>query len=191
MAYIFKNYTVVRKAGELQVPSTFTYTTTTIEGEEVPAFESSITGYLLVALKDETGNIEFFIYDNGNYTLYEERIFTGITLYLLEPNADNIPEGYELISMSIGGIATDAYKSEDSKYPLLYGVNVQTGKNNWYSYDEEEMTLQRYEEEKAIELEVDNSKYLLIIGILCGSCIILLIFLLLLNSKLRKYMYKK
>lgn len=186
-----KNYTVVRKAKEIEAPSTFSTTTTMINGEEVPAFESGITGYTLVALKDESGNIEFFIYEDGEYTLYEERAFTGITLYMIKPNESDIPEGYELTNMSISGVPTDAYKSEDSRYPLLYGVNVQTGETNWYSYDEEEITLQRYDSSNIKAIEVDDSKYLILIGALGGTCFILLMFLLLLNSKLRKSTIKK
>lgn len=186
-----KNYTVVRKVQDIETPTTFSTTTTMINGEEVPAFESGITGYTLVALKDETGNIEFFIYEDGEYTLYEERAFAGITLYMIKPDEADIPEGYELTNMSISGLETDAYKSEDSKYPLLYGVNVETGKTNWYSYDEEEMTLQRYDSGNVKEVEIDDSKYLMLIGVLGVTSFILLIFLLLLNSKVRKCTIKK
>lgn len=186
-----KDYTVLRKAEGLEIPSTFTSTTTTIEGEEVPAFESSITGYLLVALKDENGDISFFIYDDETYTLYEERIFTGITLYIVEPDQTNIPDGYQLTDMSISGVPTKAYKSEDSTYPLLYGINVQTGKANWYTYDENEMTLQRFVSLNVKEVEVDNTKYLMAIGVLGGTSILLLIFLIFLNIKTRKYTSKK
>ena len=185
------DYTVVRKSSEVTPPITFSSTTVVIEGEEVPAFESEITGYLLVALKDANGDIKFYIYEDDKYTLYEERVFNSTTLYMIKPEDKDIPEGYELTNMSISGIPTDAYKSEDSKYPLLYGVNVQTGKTNWYSYDEEEMTLQRYINPSVKEVEVDDTKYLIVIGVLGGTSLLLLIVLLLLNAKLRKHTIKK
>ena len=186
-----KNYTVVRKNSEVEPPTTFSTTTTVIDGEEVPAFKSEITGYLLVALKDDNGEIKYFIYEDGNYTLYEERVFNSTTLYIIEPDDKDIPEGYELTNMSISGIPTDAYKSEDNEYPLLYGVNVQTGKTNWYSYDAEEMTLQRYISPSIKEIEIDNTKYFIVIGLLGGTSLLLLVVLLLLNTKLRKYKIKK
>lgn len=187
-----KTYTVVRKTEDLEYPTTFIPTTTIIQSETVPAFESTITGYLLVALRDENGNVEFYIVDGDTYKLYKETSFSGIVLYIIEPEKDDIPEGYELTSMSIAGVATNAYKSDSANYPLLYGINVQTGKTNWYTYDEDELTLQRYMEPKNVEVEeVDATKYFIIIGILGGSTILLLVFILLLNSKLRKYVSKK
>ena len=145
----------------------------------------------MVALKDLDGNIKFFIYEDGEYKLYEERTFSGIILYMIEPTNQEIPEGYDLVNMSISGVPTNAYKSEDSTYPLLYGINVQTGETNWYSYDEEEMTLQRYDSANIKQVEVDNTKYLIMIGVLGVISLMFLIVLLLLNAKVRKYTIKK
>ena len=53
------------------------------------------------------------------------------------------------------------------------------------------MTLQRYVSPSVKEVEVDNTKYLIVIGVLGGTSLLLLIVLLLLNSKLRKHTIKK
>ena len=179
-----KEYTVVRKIEDLDIPTTFTTTTTILENEEIPSFESSITGYKLIALKDEEGNIEFFIYNEGEYILYEERVFNGVKLYLTEPDENDIPEGYKLSEVSIGGVATVAYIN-DNGYPLVYGVNVETGKSNWYSYDEEEMTLQRYTKEVIKEGTLGN-KSILVICVLGVISLIQLLFIILINTKMRK-----
>ena len=186
-----KNYTVVRKAENLEAPSTFVSTTTAINGEEVPAFESSITGYLIVGLKDESGNISYFIYDNNTYTLYEERMFNGITLYVKEPLESEIPEGYVKDDLSIGGVPTVVYRSEENPYPVIYGINVQTGQTNFYNLDEEEMTLQRLVITEKIEEETTKGSYVYLVVLLSITNLLLLIFLILLNVKLRKARNKK
>ena len=186
-----KNYTVVRKSEQLDAPSTFVGTTTTINGEEVPAFESSITGYLIVGLKDESGNISYFIYDDNTYTLYEERLFNGITLYVKEPLESEIPEGYVKSDLSIGGVPTVVYRSEDNPYPVIYGINVQTGQTNFYNLDEEEMTLQRLIIKEKIVEETTKGSYVYLVVLLSITNVLLLIFLILLNVKLRKANNKK
>lgn len=186
-----KNYTVVRKAEQLDAPSTFVGTTTTINGEEVPAFESSITGYLIVGLKDESGNISYFIYDDNTYTLYEERLFNGITLYVKEPLESEIPESYVKSDLSIGGVPTVVYRSEENPYPVIYGINVQTGQTNFYNLDEEEMTLQRLIIKEKIVEETTKGSYVYLVVLLSITNVLLLIFLILLNVKLRKANNKK
>lgn len=185
------DYTVVRKPENLEAPSTFVSTTTTINGEEVPAFESSITGYLIVGLKTEDGTISYFIYDDNTYTLYEERMFNGITLYVKEPIESEIPEGYVKGDLSIGGVPTVVYRSEENPYPVIYGINVQTGATNFYNLDEEEMTLQRLIIQEKVEEETTKGSYVYLVILLSISNLLLLIFLILLNVKLRKAQNKK
>lgn len=185
------DYTVVRKPENLEAPSTFVSRTTTINGEEVPAFESSITGYLIVGLKTEDGTISYFIYDDNTYTLYEERMFNGITLYVKEPIESEIPEGYVKGDLSIGGVPTVVYRSEENPYPVIYGINVQTGATNFYNLDEEEMTLQRLVIQEKVEEETTKGSYVYLVILLSISNLLLLIFLILLNVKLRKAQNKK
>ena len=56
-----KEYTVVRKKSMLTEINGYTETTVKIKGEEVPALKSDVTGYTLVALKDEKGNQNYYI----------------------------------------------------------------------------------------------------------------------------------
>lgn len=189
-----KEYSVIRKKDGLSIPSTFEETVTMINGEEVPAFESSITGYRLVALKDEKGNISFYIMEEDeNYTKYEEVMFGGITLYpktveeetlkqMKIENTENILFGEQEIKV---------YMTSHADYPLIYGVNVQTGEENWYTYDEKEGTLQRYDNTKVKELEGINNKFLFLIVVLSGSSLIVMLFLLILCSKVKKLKNKE
>jgi len=184
-----KEYLVVRKKEGLTIPSTFAETTTMINGEEVPAFESDITGYLLVALRDIDGNINFYIVEeDGNYTKYEEMLFNGVTLYMIEPEEKDVPKGYtkEEKEILIDDKVITLYNSKSGSYPLVYGVNIQTGEKNWYSYDEEERTLQRFENTEVEELKLEKEKYLFLITILSSSSLIIMLFLLILCAKVRK-----
>ena len=80
-----KQYSIVRKADSLDIPSYYNSSTVVINGEEVPCFESEITGYTLVGLKDEEGNISLYIYNSdGTYTLYKQFATDGITFIALD-----------------------------------------------------------------------------------------------------------
>ena len=54
-------YTVVRKKSGLGEVNGYEATTVDINGTEVPALKSKVTGYTLVALKDEKGNQNYYI----------------------------------------------------------------------------------------------------------------------------------
>src|SRR5699024_4335017 len=67
-----KDYTVVRKEDVLTAPTYYTSTTIKINDGDVPDFVSEITGYTLVGLKDEEGNISLYSYNEGDYKLYQQ-----------------------------------------------------------------------------------------------------------------------
>ncbi len=179
-------YSVVRKTEGISSSSTFLETTTFIDGEEVPAYESSITQYLLIVVKDQQGNILFYrVNEDGSYTRYEEFLFHGITLSSLEP--PTIPRGYSTEKeIVIDDQKMIAYVSKQNPYPIIYGMNVETGDANWYSYDETEGTVQKFENTRIEELTVINSRLLLLIVLLSGSSLVIMVFLLILCAKVKK-----
>ena len=188
-----KEYSVIRKKDGLEIPSTFEETVTMVNGEEVPAFESAITGYRLIALKDEDGNIGFYIMnEDGTYTKYEEIMFGGIILYPKTPAEKDIPSGYEDKKVSLlGDKEITLYQSSKNTYPLVYGVNIETGKTNWYSYDAEEGTLQKFDNTRIEELSTEKNKFLFLIVVLSGSSLIIMIFLLILCGKVKRMKQKE
>ncbi len=177
-------YNVVRKREDLEAPQTYVESTAVIDGQEVPAYESEITGYTLVGLSDESGKVNLYIYDNDTYILYKEYKFAGITLYIVKP--DEIPmDPYEETNVKIGEEEVAAYNTDVSTYPLVYGVNVATGKKDWYTYDEEEGTLQRYLEPTKNEKVVKNDdKYKNLAIILGGISSVLFIIIIVATIKL-------
>lgn len=186
-----KNMTVVRKAEALEVPTYYSLTQIIINEEEVPALKSEITGFVLVGLKDESGSINLYIYDEVNmtYKIYKQVSMEGFVFIPIETN--EVIKGYEAIQeMEINGVKVNAYKNDkNDDVVLVYGMNAKSGESYWYKYDELEGTFQRFLqiEEKANNEE--SSLYFwiaIILAIGLGVTILLLIFVLSINNKMRQ-----
>ena len=189
-----ENLSVVRKTDELQdlVKDYFVETTVNINDEEVPAYKIESLNINLVALKDEKGNINFYIYDDGKYTLYQELGNDNLTVHLLDDG--KYPSNYKKYTVKIDGEEYTIYKlNKDSKYYLVYGENVETGKKGLYLYDSVDKTLQRYytEEVDSLNDELRINSFI-IMGLTCLIVLLLIIFLIALHTKNNdKRKYKK
>ena len=185
-----QTYTVVRNKDLLTKPENYEEKTITIDGKETPALYNEITKFTLVGLKDEKGNINLYIYDQNKktYTLYKEMKFNNINLYPLSINK-NI-KGYKKYEIKINDLNVKVLKiKKDSKFAIVYGIDLDTGKKNYYSYDIENNTIQLYNDEYSNFL-ID---YMYIgIYIILGSWALLLIFIIIIivlcvkNSKRKK-----
>lgn len=189
-----KVYTIVRKSGVIVAPTNYTETTTSIAGEEVLAFTNEITKFTLVGLKDSDGKIDLYIYDNNNetYNIYHEITFNRLILY---PSSidDNIkiPKSYKKTIIKIDDLEIDAWKiNKTSNFSLLYGMNVETGKKNLYTYDSNERTLQRYYNDEVKEQAKTTTLYFTMMLVFAGSLIIFLSLIVILilrkNIKFKK-----
>lgn len=178
-----EKYTVVRKKSLITPPENYTETTVTINEEEIPAYYSEITKYTLVSLKDANGNQNFYIYQNGEYHLYKELTFNQMKICLLD--IPQIPDGYSKSTIVYNDENLEAYKlNSNSKYAILYGMNVATGEEHYYSYESSENTLQIYHTEEIDLLNEKVEQYVyLIIGLLGLSFIFLIIMLILVFKK--------
>ena len=153
-----EEYTVIRKEDVLTVLPNYQKTTVNIDGEDVLAYYNEITKFTIVGLKDSKGVANYYIYDDGEYTLYKEYTFNGITLYLTgkDVNIDN----YDETTFNYNNDKLNAYKLSDNSlikktyaldvdelknYYLFYAINVNTGEENLYKYDPLEGTVQRYD----------------------------------------------
>ena len=188
------NLSVVRKTDELQdlVKDYFVETTVNINDEEVPAYNIESLNITLVALKDEKGNINFYIYDDGKYTLYQELGNDSLTIHLLDDG--KYPSNYKKYTVKIDGEEYTVYKlNKDSKYYLVYGENVETGKKGLYLYDSVDKTLQRYYTEEVDNLNDElRINSFIIMGLTCLIVLLLIIFLIALHTKNNdKRKYKK
>lgn len=188
-----KKYTVAKKEIGLKVPDGFTKTTVVIEKEEVVAYSNSFTGYLLVALVDEDGNAAWFIYNqkNGTYTKYSEFKSNGLRLIILEPKKKDIPYRYKKCKIEINGEVVDAYALQlGSTFRVVYALNMENGEKNFYMYDMEENTFQRfYNTQVEIYRNLLKKLEIGIIG-LCSIIIIMIIVIIsqsVVNKKTKKF----
>ena len=189
-----KQYSIVRKADSLDIPSYYNSSTVVINGEEVPCFESEITGYTLVGLKDEEGNISLYIYNSdGTYTLYKQFATDGITFIALD--TDEVLKGYESFEIMINdeNVKCLKYIAGEADYVVVYGMNAKTGEKGWYQYDLREGTFQRYQTNLIVSLQDDVKDYLLLV--ICfatglGLSILAIITLMIMNGKKKNKLVK-
>ena len=185
-----KEYTVVRKKDGLTIPTNYRETTIDLSGESVLAFYGEITKYNLVALKDENSNINLYIYNNDTYKLYKELNFNSINIYPYQIDDDKILKGYSKDKMDINGMELEIL-TDNKGYPIVYGMNLNTGEISYYTYDAKENTLQRYNNEVSKKLEKENKMYFYISIALGSFCIIeLLIMIIILATRSNKNVKK-
>lgn len=154
-----KEYTVVRKRNNLPVISEyFTEKDITIGENTVEGFYNESLKYEVVGLKDSDGNISYYIYNNGKYELYNEQVFNGIVLRIIDKELDT---GYKKTNFTYNNTKIDCYQEvkidilkntyaldnneiSGNNFYLFYAINLDTGKEELYQYDSVEKTVQRY-----------------------------------------------
>lgn len=187
-----KKYSVVKRASSLTKPDLFEETKVKIGEVEVPGFINQTSKITLVGLKDEGGNISLFIYKNNKYQKFNEIKSDSLSVIFTEMK--NVPTNYKKTTTKINDQDVVAYKLSGEKLLLVYGINLATGKENYYTYDTSLKTLQIFDKDKyeARIKEEKTNKY--IIYAMSGLVLITIIFLILIiskNSKLKKMLSLK
>lgn len=172
-----KAYTVVRSK-KVQTFSNDLFKETTIKiGEsDVPAYYNEITKKTVVALKDMDGEISYFVYDNNKYTKFNELKLNSVDLMLLD--AKDIPNGYTKDKVTINDIEYPAYRIDNSRFILIYGVNLANNNEGFYVYDNYESTLQRYDSSVIDTYQEKQNQLTYVIYILIASNVLLIVLLL-------------
>lgn len=200
-------WTMVNDIPEDVVPEGFEHSKTVIDGLEYNTLHGTFGDITLVYLQSESGN-GLFVYDAAQNTAYE---FVRINseshfIVVLLPKVDDVPEGYNEISLSIEGkgVAT-AYQTKVEKtddqtkdFYLVYAMN-DNGESGWYTYDSVDGTYMRTELSTPTVAQEENdttkselvpgiaNKYLVLAAILVLIIIILLLLLMVSAVKNRKY----
>lgn len=199
-------WTMVNDIPEDVVPEGFEHSKTVIDGLEYNTLHGTFGDITLVYLQSESGN-GLFVYDAAQNTAYE---FVRINseshfIVVLLPKVDNVPEGYNEISLSIEGkgVAT-AYQTKGEKsddqtkdFYLVYAMN-DNGESGWYTYDSVDGTYMRTELSTPTVAQEENdttkselapgiaNKYLVLAAILVLIIIILALLLLVVIVKNKK-----
>ena len=187
-----KKYSVVKRASSLTKPDLFEETKVKIGEVEVPGFINQTSKITLVGLKDDGGNISLFIYKNNKYQKFNEIKSDSLSIVFTEMK--NVPTNYKKTTTKINDQDVVAYKLSGEKLLLVYGINLATGKENYYTYDSSLKTLQIFDKDKyeARIKEEKTNKY--IIYAMSGLVLFTIIFLILIiskNSKLKKMLSLK
>lgn len=162
------NWTVSETFDAETLPDGFTVTEYGYQGSTVQAGTND-QGVILLYMTDEDGNGDFFVYDpeEGILSPYVTVRMAEKTIIVLSP--ENIPEGTELpdgfraCTIDIGehtvhGWIWNGQDGETPEYCIVYGRNAD-GEQNFYRYDQKEMTLQRFfQDPEAEELRAVNEK---------------------------------
>lgn len=199
-------WTMVNDIPEDVVPEGFEHSKTVIEGLEYNTLHGTFGDITLVYLQSESGN-GLFVYDAAQNAAYE---FVRINseshfIVVLLPKVDDVPEGYNEVSLSIEGkgvataYQTKAEKKDDKTkdFYLVYAMN-DNGESGWYTYDSVDGTYMRtelstptvaQEENDAVKSELVPgiaNKYLVLAAILILVIIILALLLLVVVVKNKK-----
>ena len=200
-------WTMVNDIPEDVVPVGFEHSKTVIDGLEYNTLHGTFGDITLVYLQSESGN-GLFVYDAAQNAAYE---FVRINseshfIVVLLPKVDDVPEGYNEISLSIEGkgVAT-AYQTKVEKnddqtkdFYLVYAMN-DNGESGWYTYDSVDGTYMRTELGTPTVAQEENdttkselvpgiaNKYLVLAAILVLVIFILLLLLIVSAVKNRRY----
>lgn len=197
-------YSVVRKRKDLPSISEYFVEKDIIIGENiVEGYYNENLKYEVVGLKDNTGSIKYYIYDKGKYTLYNEQVFNGMVLRILEKEIDN---GYKKTSFSYNNTKITSYQEvkldilkntyaldnneiSGNNFYLFYAINLETGKEELYQYDSLEKTVQRYNTLILDMYKEQSNKYyfyLLCSLLTLGGTIVIFSIIIICNNKKRR-----
>ena len=190
-------YTVVKRESKLESPKNFEKTTVTINEQNIPGFYNETNNFTLVGLKDNEGNISLFIYnkENNEYKPYSETILNQNKIYPLP--LDKEIKGYTKSKITINNVEFEAYENDNKEFYIIHGKDLETGKDNYFTYDKINNTIIRFheEEQKKDELNECNNKnqlYQKMLILLFGETIIIFIILIcILISKISKTKKRK
>lgn len=199
-------WTMVNDIPEDVVPEGFEHSKTVIDGLEYNTLHGTFGDITLVYLQSESGN-GLFVYDAAQNAAYEYVRINSESHFIvvLLPNVDDVPEGYNEVSLSIEGkgvataYQTKAEKKDDQTkdFYLVYAMN-DNGESGWYTYDSVDGTYMRtklstptvaQEENDAVKSELVEgiaNKYLVLAAILILVIIILALLLLVVVVKNKK-----
>ncbi|MEG1457095.1 MAG: cadherin-like beta sandwich domain-containing protein [Bacilli bacterium] len=179
-----EEYFVVKRESSLIFPTTYEKGTVDINGTIVPCATSKITPYTLVGLKDKSGKISLYSYNSksGSYTLYNEITSSSLVLIMSDLENSDMFSNYKKSSFKINNIDVECYElNSKSLYKVVYAMNAETGKKDYYVYDTINKSFTKYYDDEAKiykEESIRNRKMTyLLLGETGGLFIILLIIL--------------
>ncbi len=172
-----KEYVVVKRESNLEAPDNYDKKELTINNQKVPGFYNEVTDYTLIGLKDENGDTNLFIYDEEMYKFYkyDEANLDKIKLYPLKMNL--VLDEYISTSVEIDNVIFEALKRENSEYYIIHGKDLDSGNEDYYTYDSKTNTIIRYTDEEVRPYKESIKKYTKLLSILIVETILIILVL--------------
>lgn len=185
------NYTIMKNVKNVEAPATYEATTVKIEDMDIPAFYSEVTDFTLVAVKNQTGDVSFAIYneEKNTYTLYNENVSDQLYLYIL-PAAEE-KEGFVKTTLTINDNTYDVLKSENGNTYLVYAMDIYSGEKHYYLYDQKNNSYILYDEDLFNSFTMEITRYKQVVLAFGGAIIVLLLCIMFLLFKKPKNTKKK
>ena len=184
-----KKYKILRKIDGIDMPDGYEKKSIKIKNKDVEVYYSSKTKYTLVALTNDNVT-SLFIYKNNKYTRYSELTNSSLRLLVQKPNNKDIPYKYKKCTFNIDNNIVDGYElSSDSRFKLVYALNLDTNEKSFYLYDLDEKTFQRFYDEQVliyIELVKKFKVGIVILGGLFAVLLMTIVCLFSVNHKTKK-----
>lgn len=179
------NYTVIKLRDNFTCPDNYINSEVNINEFTIPACFNENINYTLVGLKKEDGEVLPFIYENEKFIKYDEIIGTDIKLIYLDYDKEiKYLTKYDEV---IDGINYQVFKfSNDSKFFVLYGLNVLTGNKDLYMYDTVNKSFTLYNSEVIDYLMEMNNLYIYVIIAFSFAIILCLICIIIMSKKHKK-----
>ena len=118
--------------------------------------------------------------------MYQELNFNSNKLFLLDV-PKKMPAGLKKVDLEVNDKKIKAYKFDYSDiYYIIYGMNLNTGNKDFYMYDSEEHTIQRYDSTMLDKVTEEKDKFLSVVLVLSCVSFLTMLFLLIEVNKYHK-----
>ena len=191
---------VVKNQADIGIPATFEKTSVSLDGQEVEAYHSNQMDMTLIYMVSETGDKNFYMYDEvkGITSIYRPVTILGRNVILFDlTEEEKNRENMVCSEVTIDGVTLYGWTYEDKEFANYIQILVMNefGDKVLYQYEKTENSLQLYkeyvpvketeEEEKdaflfqtySLEAYVDY----IIIGLL-GLCVVLIVWIIIMAS---------
>ena len=142
---VFDEEYVVIKNITSSIFENFKVSNTKINDKKVDSLYNDEYKITLISAKDKDNNVYYFNYDSSNNSYYPYfEIKTENTVFI-PINSDEKFLNYEKYDEVIKNVPIKCYKSsKKSNYCIMYGMNLKTGNKDFYVYDKQDESIQKY-----------------------------------------------
>ena len=142
-------YSIISSFDEHPLPDGYVQSETDYNGIKIAVGMGIDTNITLVYLESDNGQGEsgFYVYDTVNRTFSKYiQIYQPDLSYCILPidvSSMELPDGYDMVKLTISGEEVDALLDRTGNYALFYGVSS-TGETGWFRYNVNDGTIQGY-----------------------------------------------